>query len=134
MFFEYALTFRPWPGCAIVAPTLDFQTVWGIKKYNDGAICEVECVLNRSLGFKITRVDVHGQGGTIKLAFFWYIDKEFFSFSSFLIWPLLPTHWRGRGLLLHLTARTDTYTLSMTPLVEGSVSRKDQLQSFEQKS
>ena len=38
-------------------------------------ICEIECVLNPSLGFTITRVDIHGQGGTIKPVFFWYIQE-----------------------------------------------------------
>jgi hypothetical protein len=44
-------------------------------------------------------------------------------FLSFLVWPLLPTHCRCRGLLFHLITLNDIYTLGRTPLDEGSARR-----------
>ena len=46
-------------------------------------------------------------------------------FLSLLLWPLLPTHCRCRGLLLHLITLNDTYTVGRTPLDEGSARRRD---------
>jgi hypothetical protein len=37
-----------------------------------------------------------------------YSGVQFYSFRSFSVWPLLPTHSRSRGLLLHLITLTDT--------------------------
>jgi hypothetical protein len=55
-----------------------------------------------------------------------------FDFLSFLVWPLLPTHCRCRGLLLHLITLNDTHThihkhthTLGRPLDEGSARRND---------
>ena len=42
---------------------------------------------------------------------------------SFLVWPLLPTHCRCRGLLLHLITLNDT--LDSTSVDEWSASRRN---------
>jgi hypothetical protein len=41
-------------------------------------------------------------------------------FLSFLFWSLLPTHSKCRGLMLHLTTLSDTYTRGKIPLDERS--------------
>jgi len=42
-----------------------------------------------------------------------------------LFWPLLPNHCRCRGLLLRLSTRNDTSTLSRTLSDDGSDRRRD---------
>jgi len=42
------------------------------------------------------------------------------SYLSFSVLPLLPTHFRRRGFLLHVITLSDTNTLGKTPLDEGS--------------
>jgi len=46
-------------------------------------------------------------------------------FLSFLVCPLLPAHYRCRGLFLCLITLIDTHTHGMSPLYEGSARRRD---------
>jgi hypothetical protein len=46
-------------------------------------------------------------------------------YKSLLVRTLLATHFRRRGLLLHLITLTHTHTLGMTALDEGSAHRRD---------
>jgi hypothetical protein len=66
------------------------------------------------------KLDIHCQN--FKYASSW-TEYNFSSsfFLSFWVWPLLPTHCRCRGLLLHLITLNDTHThtLSRAPLDEG---------------
>ena len=45
--------------------------------------------------------------------------------SSFLVWSLLPSHFRYRGLSFHLITLSDTYILGTTRLDEGSARHRD---------
>jgi hypothetical protein len=54
-----------------------------------------------------------------------YCRRMLALFLPFSFWPLLPTHCRCRGLLLHLVTLKHTHTFGRTPLDEGPARRRD---------